>query len=256
MSINIQGAGLTDIGCKREQNEDNFFCDVSSGLFIVADGMGGRVAGETASRVVVTLFPIILRKRLASFSVVSPNLITLFLHETLCQLSDDLYQKAQSMPALQGLGSTAVVLFIQDEMAYVAYAGDSRAYLLRNSTIKQITEDQTAATALVRTGLLSPDEAARHPLRHSLEEYIGKEGKLNPGFRCKRLHAGDRWLLCSDGLVKGITEENQLQELLLQHLSPQDVCQTLISTAKDADGTDNITAIVVDIVEELDTLED
>jgi serine/threonine protein phosphatase PrpC len=245
--MKIRGAGLTDIGRQREQNEDNFLCDISSGLFIVADGMGGRASGEIASEIVVTLLPIMLKELIASTEW-SPNVITLCLHETLCQLSQYLNQQSQTRLDLQGLGSTAVVLFIRDNMAYTVYAGDSRAYLLRNSELSQITEDQTIAAALVRIGHLSQDEAAHHPLRHSLEEYIGKEGKLNPGFRCKRLRVGDRWLLCSDGLTKGVPE-NELRELLLEHSTPEDTCQTIISRAKDADGTDNITAIVVDIIE-------
>ncbi len=244
--MDILGAGLTDVGRKRKQNEDNFLCEVSSGLFIVADGMGGGALGETASKVVVTLLPLMLEESLSSLSVITPDSLTSLLNETLCRLSRDLYQQAQTMPELRGLGSTAVVLFIQNNIAYIAYAGDSRVYLLRGSELIQITEDQTTAAALVRTGRLSPDVAAHHPLRHALEEYIGKEGELNPGIQYEKLCVGDRWLLCSDGLTKGVTE-SEIHELLLQHPTPEDACQALISNAKEADGTDNITAIVVDI---------
>jgi protein phosphatase len=246
MGMDIMGVGLTDIGRKRKHNEDSFLCDMSFGLFIVADGMGGRALGETASKVVVTLFPLMLKESMSSLSTITPNSITSLLGEVLCRLSYDLYQQSQKMPVLKGLGSTAAVLFIQDDMAYVAYAGDSRVYLLRDSKLIQITEDQTTAAALVRIGRLSPDVAVHHPLRHALEEYIGKEGKLNPGIRYKKLCEGDRWLLCSDGLTKGITEGG-LRELLLQHTSPENACQEMISIAKEVDGTDNITAVVVDI---------
>ena len=246
MKIDILGAGLTDIGRKRKQNEDNFLCDLSSRLFIVADGMGGRALGETASKVVVTLFPLMLKESLSLLSTFTPDSIMSLLHETLCRLSRDLYQQSQKLPELKGLGSTAAILFIRDDVAYIAYAGDSRIYLLRDTSLLQITEDQTTAAALVRIGRLSPDVADHHPLRHALEEYVGKEGRLNPGIHYKKLCVGDRWLMCSDGLTKGVTEE-QLRELLLQHPTPEDTCQSLISTAKEADGTDNITAIVIDI---------
>jgi len=246
MRVDILGAGLTDIGHKRKQNEDNYLCDVSSRLFIVADGMGGRALGETASKVVVTLFPLMLKESLSLLSAFTPDSIMSLLYETLCRLSNDLYQQSQKMPELKGLGSTAAVLFIQNDVAYIAYAGDSRIYLLRDTNLIQITEDQTTAAALVRIGRLSPDVATHHPLRHALEEYIGKEGRLNPGIQYKKLRVGDRWLLCSDGLTKGISEDT-LCELLLQHPTPEDACQSLISTAKEADGTDNITTVVVDI---------
>ena len=240
------GAGLTDIGCKRTRNEDNFLCDISFQLFIVADGMGGRALGETASKVVVTLLPLMLKESLSSRSTSTPEATTSLVVDVLCRLSHDLYQQSQKLPELRGLGSTAAVLFIQDGMAYIGNAGDSRVYLLRDAELHCITEDQTSAAVLVRTGRLSPEVALHHPLRHALEEYIGKEGKLNPGIRSEKLCVGDRWLLCSDGLTKGIPE-CELGELLLQCPTPEDTCQTLISKAKAADGTDNITVIVVDV---------
>lgn len=246
MEIDIWGAGQTDIGCKRQHNEDNFFCDSAAGLFIVADGMGGRTLGETASKIVVTLLPLMLKEGIAALSDGSPEEILRIFEETLCRLNQDLYQQSQKMPALKGLGSTAASLLIQSDTAYIAYAGDSRIYLLRDANLIQVSEDQTTAAALVRLGELNPDVAAQHPLRHALEEYMGKEGKLNPGLHYEKLHVGDRWVLCSDGLTKGIDEQT-LSNVLLNCPTPEDACQSLITTAKEADGADNITVIVVDI---------
>jgi protein phosphatase len=246
MELDIWGAGLTDVGHKRKQNEDSFLCDVASRLFVVADGMGGRTLGETASKVVVTLLPLMVKEGLAALDVYSHDAIVALLEDTLCRLSHELYLQSQKMPSLKGLGSTVTTLFIQDDMAYIAYAGDSRIYLLRGADLIQVTEDQTTAAALVKLGELSPEVAEHHPLRHALEEYIGKEGTLNPGVHYEKLCVGDRWLLCSDGLTKGLLEKD-LRELLLHHPTPEDACRILIEKAKEADGTDNITAIVVDI---------
>lgn len=247
--MEIEGVGLTDIGLKRDHNEDALLCDTCSGLFIVADGMGGMVAGEAASKAVITVFPMILKEMLGSHdNPMTPYDMKNIMKEGLCRLSRELYQQAQKIPEIRGLGSTAAVLFIQEDMAYIGCAGDSRVYLMRNTQLVQITEDQTIAAALVRTGHLSPDSVEHHPLSHALEEYIGKEGELNPGVWCKKLQFGDRWLLCSDGLTKGISEE-KLQELLLQPFSVEETCKMLISTAKNTDGSDNITAIIVDIVD-------
>ena len=245
--MTILGAGLTDIGYKRKHNEDAFLCDVPFGLFIVADGMGGRAAGEAASKAVTTLVPIMLKEKLQSVDPSHPKNLIATLSKTLCQLSQNLYQQAQKIPEVRGLGSTAAILFIRNGIAYIACAGDSRVYLLRKTQLLQITEDQTIAAALVRTGHLSPETAKSHPLRHALEEYIGKEDQLHPGVWYQKLHEGDRWLLCSDGLTKGLSK-HELRKLLLQHSSPEKVCQQLILTAKNRDGTDNITVVIVDIV--------
>ena len=244
--MKILGKGLTDIGHKRQHNEDAFLCDANNRLFIVADCMGGRAAGETASQAVVTVLPVMLQEQLTAAEQLTPGLITFIIGKTISEFSQQLYQQSQELPEIKGLGSTVALLFVRDDMAYVACAGDSRVYLLRDGHLVQITKDQTIAAALVRTGHLSPDKAVYHPLSHALEEYIGKEGQLHPGVWCKKLHPGDRWLLCSDGLTKGLSEQD-LYGLLQEHSSLDALCQSLISTAKARDGTDNITAIVVEV---------
>lgn len=246
MKIRLSSKGITDVGRTRKQNEDNFFCDTAAGLFIVADGMGGGAAGETASKIVVTLLPIMLQK---SWSTADPPMtIADMLTDNLCRLSEDLYRKSQNMPTLQGLGSTAVMLLIREHTVSLAYVGDSRGYLLRDAQLRCLTEDQTTAAALVRTGYLQPEAAEHHPLKHSLEEYIGKDGPIHPGIRQERLVVGDRWLLCSDGVSKALNDAT-LHDILLEHPTPEAACQRLITKANTADGTDNITAVVVDINE-------
>jgi len=244
--MEILSAGMTDVGYKRQHNEDAFLCDEKKRLFIVADGMGGRAAGDTASQAVVTVLPLLMKEKIRGLDSPTPGQITFIIGNTLSELSEHLYRQSQELPEIKGLGSTAALLFIYQEMAYVACAGDSRVYLLREKRLLQITKDQTIAAALVRTGHLSPDKAAYHPLSHALEEFIGKEGQLHPGVWCKKLRYGDRWLLCSDGLTKGLTDDG-----LACHLSakapPQDVCKQLIEAAKENDGSDNITVIVVDV---------
>lgn len=247
MRRDLSGAGLTDVGRKRQQNEDNFLCDVASRMFVVADGMGGRTLGETASKVVVTLLPLMLKDRLAEAAENTPDAILDTLTDTLCRLSHELFEQSQKVPTLRGLGATAAVLFCGDEMAYVAYAGDSRIYVLRGDTLRQVSEDQTTAAVLVKLGELTPDVAEHHPLNNALEEYIGKEGYLHPGIHAEPLQRGDRWLLCSDGLTKGLSDE-AIRDVLRHRPTPDDACQALVARAKDADGTDNITAIVVDVM--------
>lgn len=246
--MTIVGIGLTDVGRKRQHNEDAFLCDMDDQLFIVADGMGGRAAGETASKAVITVLPIMLKESLSALEHPTPGAITYVLGKALGELSQNLYRQSQEIPEIRGLGSTAALVFIRDNMAYIACAGDSRVYLWRQGHLIQISKDQTIAAALVRTGHLSPDHVESHPLSHALEEYIGKEGDLHPGVWCKKIHAGDRWLLCSDGLTKGISDR-ELPELLSEALPAETTCERLVSQAKNTDGTDNITAIVIDVIE-------
>ena len=244
--MEIVSNGLTDVGLKREHNEDAFVCDAENRLFIVADGMGGRAAGETASQAVIAVLPVMLREQLPESEDPTPGQITFIIGKTLSEFSEQLFQQSQELPEIKGLGSTVALLFARGDMAYVGCAGDSRVYLLRDAHLFQITKDQTIAAALVRTGHLSADKAALHPLSHALEEYVGKQGQLHPGVWCKKLHPGDRWLLCSDGLTKGLSDE-ELRRILSAPSSTEAVCRELIATAKENDGTDNITVIVVDV---------
>ncbi|PID59080.1 hypothetical protein CSB45_01350 [candidate division KSB3 bacterium] len=246
--MTLKGIGLTDVGRKRRHNEDAFLCKLDEQLFIVADGMGGRAAGETASKAVVTVLPMLLRKRLDALENASPGSISYVLAKALEELSWNLHQQSQNIPQIRGLGSTVALLLVRNEMAYIACAGDSRVYLYRKGRLIQISKDQTVAAALVRSGYLRPDNAGSHPLSHALEEYIGKEGKLHPNVWCKKIYANDRWLLCSDGLTKGISDR-ELSELLNADIQAGALCQQLISHARTADGTDNITAIVIDVLD-------
>ena len=163
MVFDIWGTGLTDVGRKREQNEDSYLCDLHSRLFIVADGMGGCTLGETASKVVVTLFPRMFEEGIAAlpFPTCPPDAVLRVFEDTLCRLSQELYRQSQKMSSLKGLGSTVAVLFLYDDLAYIAYAGDSRIYVLRDADLIQVTEDQTTAAALVRLGEIAPEVAAR-----------------------------------------------------------------------------------------------
>jgi protein phosphatase len=160
-------------------------------------------------------------------------------------LSHDLYEKSKLVGTLSGLGSTAVVLVVRHGVAHLAYAGDSRAYLLRGHKLVQLTADQTTAAALVRAGHLSPEVAERSPLRHSLEEYIGKRSKLEPGVRSRKMQRRDRWLLCSDGVTKGLSD-GVICDALLQSPDVETACREIVRAANEADGSDNITAVVIE----------
>ncbi len=241
----ITAGAATTKGRVRQCNEDAYLCRVKEGLFVVADGMGGRMAGGTASKAVVEVLPLMLEE-LLKFGDISD--IERVLAVTLRQLSAELRRRSGDLPILSGLGSTASVLFITGSAGHVVWAGDSPVYLFRDDKLKKISSDQTTAEALFRAGYIEQEEATAHPLRHSLEEYIGKQGELNPGKAIVDLRAGDRFLICSDGLTKGLPDD-EIGNLIKRIDDPDNASKKLMDAANDADGSDNITAIVVRVGE-------
>jgi protein phosphatase len=241
-----RAACLTDRGRKRPDNEDAWLCDVERGLFIVADGMGGKNAGDLASKAVVTVLPVLLRQTLGPETHPSERTTRSALVQALRTLSHDLREKSKNVPALVGLGSTAVVLLLRGGIGHLAHAGDSRGYLLRGKKLSRLTADHTTAAALVRGGHLTPDAAAHSPLAHSLENYVGMPGRLQPSIRMRRLQSEDRWLLCSDGVTKALPDAS-LDELLRRGRTPEETSEAIVRAANEADGSDNITALIVDV---------
>lgn len=243
----ITGGASTTRGRKRKANEDAFLCDPESGLFIVADGMGGENAGETASAAVVSVFPIMLNEMLPPADRTSDAVKTA-IRKSLGLLSLELRRRSLRLPALTGLGSTAAILFVHKNTAFAAFAGDSRIYLFRNNVLRQISEDQTTVAELVRAGHISEEAAANHPLCHRLEQYIGKIGELNPGIMAVDLEPADRWMLCSDGLNKGLPD-TEIAKLMEKNAEPAETSRILTETANTLDGSDNITVVVADVGE-------
>jgi protein phosphatase len=124
--------------------------------------------------------------------------------------------------------------------------GDSRAYLLRRGRLRRLTQDHTVAAVLLRLDEITPEEAGEHPGTHRLTRYVGMEGEALPDIQTLRLEAGDRLLLCSDGLT-GMVSDRRIAHLLRQQPTPEDACQALIAAANAAGGRDNISAIVIDV---------
>ncbi len=245
--LTLSAAGFTQPGKKRRHNEDAYLCDPASGTFIVADGMGGKVAGETASTAVTTVLPALVEERLRNIQDAESDRIESAIVEAICKLSDNLHSKSYAFPTLRGLGSTVAWLLIRDCIGYVAYVGDSRVYLFRDGKLSQLSEDQTTAAALERSGCMTQAGTLYHSLRHSLEEYLGKTPPINPGIRSERTLPCDRWVLCSDGLTRGISDD-EMAAVFNLNLDPRETCRRLVRDANAADGSDDMSVVVVDVV--------
>lgn len=243
----ISGAGFSDIGRVREENQDRFFIDREAGLFVVSDGMGGEPAGARAAEMVVGLLPPLLETRTKGIEDLTDPRATEETLAAISELSAKVREEGAGKPGLHGMGATVVVAMIRHAQVLVAHLGDSRAYLMRRGALKQLTTDHSLAQLLVESGGIRPEEAITHPARHQLTRSMGMGGEALPEACSLALSPGDRLLLCTDGL-SGMVDKEGLVAILQQKQPPDIACKRLIDAANAAGARDNVSAIVVDVV--------
>lgn len=234
--MKFQWASATHTGRVRSNNEDAVFPPVSGAgeepsLFIVADGMGGHVAGEIASRIAVDTASDIEAE--PSGRVLGAN------HALLLEVSQ--------RPELAGMGTTMTLLEISDGVGRLAHVGDSRAYLLRDGALRQLTVDHTVAAEYVAAGQISPEEAQTHPQRNMITRALGLTQNLEVDEVEEPIRPGDRFLLCSDGVNSMLTDQKITEQM--GGGTPEEAVWALVEAANAAGGHDNISAVVVDVVE-------
>lgn len=234
--MRYQWASATHTGRVRSNNEDAVFPPVSganddASLFIVADGMGGHVAGEVASRIAVDTATDI--DDAPGRRVIGAN------HALLLEVAEH--------PELAGMGTTMTLMEMDDGIARVAHVGDSRAYLLRDGKLRQLTVDHTVAAEYVAAGQISPEEAQNHPQRNMITRALGLTQNLVVDELEEEARPGDRFLLCSDGVNSMLTDPEITRELEAE--TPEEAVWALVEAANAAGGHDNISAVVVDVVE-------
>jgi len=249
--VGIHFTGLSDRGRLRKNNEDNWFAKLEQkltkvyGLFLVADGMGGHVAGELAAKLIVESLPQFLCQRMAGFENLTPDEATHYLKTALRDFSHNFHHQSRKRLDLAGMGATIVVTLINNNQAIIGNLGDSRLYLLRGQCLELLTRDHTIVQYLVDTKAIKPEEAKNHPARSRITRYVGMKGEVIPEVQCIQLENRDRLLLCSDGLTTMLSEQ-EIVTLLQTPTTQQEVCQQLIASANKAGGRDNITVLVLD----------
>ena len=244
----------TDQGLRRSSNEDGWCVREDLGLFTVTDGMGGHVAGEVASRLVLEQLehhiedtqPVQVGSEVAVPS--SPGSLSgRRLDAGLLEANQRIAREIARDSKLHGMATTAVAVLIHDTGNAVAHVGDSRAYAHRRGEISRLTADHSWVEDQVRAGLLSAKNAQNHPHRNIVTRAIaGTEGLSVESSRLS-LQAGDRLLLCSDGLTT-VVSDSEIEAILTRNVGPGTACDELIARANEEGGPDNITAIVVDIL--------
>ena len=242
MKFRWQAAGVTDRGRQRKIDEDAFLADAGRGLFMVADGVGGGRGGEVASRLAVETAASVFddhRKKGSAMSV--PDAIGRMFAEAHAAI----VQRAEREPKLAGMATTLVLLFCDGSQSWIAHCGDSRVYRWRAGALERLSRDHSFAEVLAQGGA---SVRATSPFGHVLTRCLGGNGPSEPEFREVDALEGDRFLLCCDGLTDMVPEP-ELEALLSRRLDPVETGRQLIDSANAAGGKDNITAVVVDIVQ-------
>jgi len=236
----IRMAGRSDIGRVRGNNEDYLDWDMERGLALLADGVGGCNAGEVASRMAVTT---LLEQLPYHYGGVSTPECIQQLRSAIEQANLRIYESAQYAP-FTGMSTTLAALWICGRQAVLAHVGDSRIYRLRNGTLTQVTVDHSLVQEMVASGVLSLEEAMLSTKRHIITRALGLKDRVESDITVAALRAGDRYLLCSDGLSDMVDEET-MASLLMPEDAPDPMVDALIARANLQGGADNIAVLVV-----------
>lgn len=245
-------AGLTDVGRKRNHNEDSYLIDEDLQLYVVADGMGGHAGGGTASRIAVETIDREMRGARTSpdnpFNGDSPlqdSPLPEFLRTAVEKACGEIFRAAQEDPRLAGMGTTVISLCVKGEHALFAHVGDSRAYLVRGELIQQISEDHSLVNEQIKAGMITPEEAKHSRYKNIITRSVGFEEEVQVDVMGIVTQPDDFFILCSDGLAN-LVDDKEIREVVQKH-KLEEAPKKLIELANERGGDDNITVIVVKV---------
>ena len=235
----VETASLSDVGAVRRENQDacaEMQSPLGARLLVVADGMGGHQGGSVASRLAIEAIDDVFQRGDLSGEAL--------LEVAISEANARIHSTAAKDAALHGMGTTAVALLLDGELgsAWIAHVGDSRIYRLRDGRFEQLTEDHSTVAELVRSGVITPEDAATHPRRNEILRSLGVEAKAEPTLANVDLLPGDQLLLCSDGL-SGVLSDDEIAAVLL-HTPPAQAVRTLVDTVNARGAPDNVTVMI------------
>ncbi len=263
--MKITSFGQTDVGLVRKLNQDRFALLPELELYIIADGMGGRPAGDVASQITVDAISDFIfsrqektpttkserrkrpsriksERRIQDEAFDDPAL----LHEMMVHANWKVLDAAVKKKAYRGMGTTVVILLARPTEVVIGYLGDSRAYLHREGVLYPLTQDHSLTYEYIKAGILTPEAALAHPFRHVLSRGVGVEAIVAPETVRQSVQSGDLFLLCTDGLSNMLSDDQINQTLKQAHGDLNLAASTLIENAKKAGGKDNITVVLID----------
>ena len=225
--------GISKTGLVRQRNEDRFYAQ--GPLLIVADGMGGYTGGEYASTMVVDTIVEVVNE--------ATEISTEVLKNAILKANRMVYEKSQSYKELEGMGTTAVVAYVQEDTLYWAHVGDSRLYLYGQEGLHRMTKDHSMVQQLVEAGTITEEEVIHHPKRNMLTRAIGVYETVEVDTGVVEVHQNDRILLCSDGL-SGYIEESKIEQVLSEENNESRALEDLVHLVYDAGARDNVTIVL------------
>jgi serine/threonine protein phosphatase PrpC len=256
MSLTSEVAGKTDLGCVRKNNEDNLGWDQRVFLYVVCDGMGGALAGEVASKMGVDLLLGYFREgkengTYPEFGDMPGEMSTAGrqLLSAIRRANAAIYEAGQAKQSQQGMGSTIVAALLQQNFLTIAHAGDSRMYRLRNGVLDQLTQDHSLVMEQVRRGLITMEEAEKSEMQNIIIRALGSEEAVEPDIQELIALRDDVYLLATDGLTK-LVKDDLIKEILENSPSLDAACEDLIKAARERGGDDNITCLLLRVVEQ------
>jgi PPM family protein phosphatase len=238
--VHITSAGRSDVGVIRSGNEDNYIVVPERGIFVVADGMGGHAAGEVASEMAVHT----MTRELGALGNLGDEQVGERMRAAIRAANAAIFQRTLTELDKRGMGTTVTALVLYGARFLVGQVGDSRAYLLRDGALTQITKDHSYVQEQVDAGYLTPEQARTHPYSNVITRCVGANSEVVPDVYVGAVKPRDQFLLASDGLT-GMLEDPELAKVLVSNRTPQEKVDDLITAANRHGGLDNITAIIV-----------
>lgn len=241
----MKAVGITDIGRCRKNNEDAYYVAEEGApmehLYLVADGMGGCNAGEVASSSAIQSFLQYLEEHKDEGAEI-PDLIAGGFQAA----NQEVFRKSNSASEFAEMGTTLVAAAVADGKVYIAYVGDSRAYLMRQGSLEVVTTDHSYVMELVKMGTITKEEAAQHPKRNIITRAVGIKDTVEMDTVVENIQVGDMLLLCTDGL-SGMLQDEEMETVLREEMPVEQKAQKLVSLANKHGGYDNISLVLIEI---------
>lgn len=248
--LKILSFGLTDVGMRRDHNEDSYLVDDDAQLYVVADGMGGHLGGEMASMLAVSTIKSSVQddrgkvvNGRAYKGPIEQHPALMMLPKAVKRACAAIFKKAQEVPELQGMGTTVTGVAFLDSYAFFGHVGDSRAYLIRDGRIEQLSEDHSLVNEQLKAGLITPEQARMSRFKHIITRSVGFEEDVAVDTMVVPTLEGDIYVLCSDGLANLVSNSEICD--VLQNSFLRDGPRDLVALANERGGDDNITVVVL-----------